>query len=139
MLVPLSLTPAATFPYPSLKHCCNSKTEAVQDSPQSTETMDIRNPSPAVTEGLLCVVASNPSLLSNLILAVREGRSLLVEDIGTNIDPVLDPVLCHRTFLKVGPSRSFRTRQRQLVPRATTRQPLVLVLCHCVTSVYDEL
>lgn len=43
----------------------------------------------------------SPSLLSNLQVAVREGRSLLVEDIGTSIDPVLDPVLCHRTFMKV--------------------------------------
>lgn len=40
-------------------------------------------------------------LLDNLLVAVRDGGSLLVEDTGTSIDPVLDPVLCHKTFIKV--------------------------------------
>lgn len=86
---------------------CHFETEAAQDSPQPIETTGIRTASPSVAEGLLCVVAGSPSLLSNLVLAVRGGRSLLVEDTGTTIDPVLDPVLCFRTFLKVGTSRSF--------------------------------
>lgn len=67
----------------------------------STETSAVGNASPEVDEGLLCANAGSPSLLSSLLLAVREGKSLLVEDIETSIDPVLDPVLCHRTFLKV--------------------------------------
>lgn len=109
--------------YPPLKHCCNFEAEAAQDSSlQSTETTGIRNATPAVAEGLLCAVAGSPSLLSNLILAVREGRSLLVEDIGTNIDPVLDPVLCHRTFFKVGASRSF-SHQAEAVSTACHYTP----------------
>ncbi|CAM9781524.1 unnamed protein product [Ectocarpus sp. 12 AP-2014] len=75
---------------------------AAQENISSTETTAVRNASPKVDEGLLCANASSPSLLSSLLLAVREGKSLLVEDIETSIDPVLDPVLCHRTFLKGG-------------------------------------
>lgn len=76
-------------------------TEAARESLPSDEISDTRNGSPAAVDGLLCVNSGSPSLLSNLQVAVREGRSLLVEDIGTSIDPVLDPVLCHRTFMKV--------------------------------------
>lgn len=46
--------------------------------------------------------ASSPLLMSTIQLAMKEGRCLLIEDIGTNIDPVLDPVLCKKTFVKVG-------------------------------------
>lgn len=40
--------------------------------------------------------------MSTIQLAMKEGRCLLIEDIGTNIDPVLDPVLRKKTFVKVG-------------------------------------
>lgn len=40
--------------------------------------------------------------MSTIQLAMKEGRCLLIEDIGTNIDPVLDPVLRTKTFVKVG-------------------------------------
>ena len=33
---------------------------------------------------------------------MKEGRCLLIEDIGSSIDPVLDPVLRKKTFVKVG-------------------------------------
>lgn len=59
----------------------------------------------AASEGLLCVNAGGSLLLSTLHLAMREGRCLLIEDVGTTIDPVLDPVLRHTTISKVsGPS-----------------------------------
>lgn len=107
MITLMPLTTAPTLFHPHLKRCCDFETEAAHEIPQSTESTGVRNSSPAMPEGLICAVASSPSLLSNLVLAVREGRSLLVEDVGTNIDPVLDPVLCLRTFLKVGVSWSF--------------------------------
>ncbi|CAM9286047.1 unnamed protein product [Ectocarpus sp. 6 AP-2014] len=75
---------------------------AARENISLTETAAVRNASPEVDERLLCANAGSPSLLSSLLLAVREGKSLLVEDIETSIDPVLDPVLCHRTFLKGG-------------------------------------
>ena len=79
-------------------HVFDFATEAAQSSLPSAETTDTRN---TAGGGLLCVNTGNPSLLSNLQMAVREGRSLLAEDVGTSIDPVLDPVLCHRTYMKV--------------------------------------
>eukprot|EP00903_Cladosiphon_okamuranus_P017642 g16249.t1 len=73
--------------------------EAAKNSLPAAETTDTGY---AAGEGLLCVNTGSPSLLSNLQVAVGEGRSLLVEDIETSIDPVLDPVICHRTFMKGG-------------------------------------
>lgn len=84
--------------------------EAAQESIPSTEKhisagaviTPISSASPARAGGLLCVNASSPLLMSTIQLAMKEGRCLLIEDIGTNIDPVLDPVLRTKTFVKVG-------------------------------------
>lgn len=95
-------------------------TEAAQYGSPAAEAADTMS---TAGDGLLSVNAGSPSLWGNLQVAVREGRSLLVEDIGTSIDPVLDPVLCHRTFMKVWlPRRCLLTKERN---RSTTchRQP----------------
>lgn len=85
--------------------------EAAQESAPSTEKgpstgTAVITPnctaSSAAAGGLLCVNASSPSLLSTIGLAMKEGRCLLIEDIGSSIDPVLDPVLRKKTFVKVG-------------------------------------
>lgn len=53
------------------------------------------------SEGFCCVNIGNPSLLSILQSSITEGKRLLIEDVDSTIDPVLDPILCHRTYTKV--------------------------------------
>lgn len=77
------------------------KPEAAQDGLRLSETVGDRKTSLIRAKGLVCVNARSPSLLSDLLSAVTEGRTLLVEDVGANIDPVMNPVLYHRTFMKV--------------------------------------
>ncbi len=112
----LPSAPTLLFCAPQIR-VCYFKAETAQNSlpptevSEASEATDTRSILPSATEGLLCVNAGSPSLLSNLLVAVRDGRSLLVEDVGTSIDPVLDPVLCHKTFMKVHASRSLLSRQ----------------------------
>lgn len=61
------------------------------------------NGSSGVRSGSLrCVDAGNSLLLPTLQLAIQEGGCLLIEDIESSVDPILDPVLCHGTYTKVG-------------------------------------
>lgn len=78
--------------------------------------------------GLLCVSAGSPSVLPKLQLAMREGRCLLIEEVGTSVDPALDPVLCHNIFLKVGISSA--TSQSTNIFQSP-HKCLVYVVCFC--------
>lgn len=102
------------IPLPVLCTCstlATTRPESVRNTKNKTEEHPVassimtenNNASPEVPpEGLICVNAGSASFMSTLRVAMKDGRSLLIEDVGTSIDPVLDPVLCHRTFSKVG-------------------------------------
>lgn len=99
-----------------LKHCLTALPEAVRgelkrvppsatDAPHGTinrSEIFNRQSSRTISEGFRCVNAGSSSLVSTLELAVQEGNRLLIEDVDSVIDPVLDPVLCHSTYTKVG-------------------------------------
>lgn len=80
----------------------NTQTAPEKHLAASSAVAENNNAGPEVPpDGLICVNAGSVSLMSTLQVAIKDGRSLLIEDIGTSVDPVLDPVLCHRTFSKV--------------------------------------
>ncbi|CAM9656208.1 unnamed protein product [Ascophyllum nodosum] len=72
------------------------------EDPSLTVTESSNISSPTMAGGLLCTNAGSPAILSILQSAIGEGRCLLIEDVGTTLDPVLEPVLCLRTFSKGG-------------------------------------
>lgn len=86
--------------------CAETAQESILSVEKNLSTSAVITPnsstSSAAAGSLLCVNASSPLLMSTIQLAMKEGRCLLIEDIGTNIDPVLDPVLRQETFMKVG-------------------------------------
>ena len=57
-----------------------------------------------VMEGanLKCLKQSDPKLLRSLEAAVRLGQSVLLEDVGEQLDPILEPLLLKQTFRQGG-------------------------------------
>lgn len=78
-------------------------TESKQDRPNVWSLTENGNASSSpFAQRLLCTNAGNLNVLSTLRAALEGGKCLLVEDVGTAMDPALEPILCLRTFNKVG-------------------------------------
>uniref|UniRef100_A0A7S2W474 Dynein heavy chain n=1 Tax=Mucochytrium quahogii TaxID=96639 RepID=A0A7S2W474_9STRA len=52
--------------------------------------------------GIECVKMTDPSMLRSLEAAVRNGKPLLLQDLGEHIDPALEPILQKAVFRQKG-------------------------------------
>lgn len=91
------------LPHPLYLFTSVTHTESKQDRSEVWSLAENGNASTSIfAQGLLCINAGNPAVMSTLRAAVEEGKCLLVEDVGTAMDPALEPILCLRTFNEVG-------------------------------------
>jgi len=70
--------------------------------PQTQANKFIKNLGRDHPEGLDVLKTSDPNLLRTIELAIRFGKWVLLENVGTELDPALEPILNQQTFKQGG-------------------------------------
>ena len=70
--------------------------------PQTQANKFIKNLGKDHPEGLDVLKASDPNLLKMLELGVQFGKWILVENVGTELDPALDPIITRQVYKQGG-------------------------------------
>ena len=74
--------------------------------PQTQANKYIKNLGKDLPEGMDIIKASSAQLLRNVEQGIQFGKWILVENVGTSLDPALEPVLLQQV-IKVGGSKSI--------------------------------
>jgi len=70
--------------------------------PQTQANKFIKNMGREHNEGIDVVKASAPNILRQIEQAIQFGKFIIVENVGTNIDPSLEPILLQQVFKSGG-------------------------------------
>jgi dynein heavy chain len=81
--------------------------------PQTQANKFIKNLGKEHEEGIEILKLSDPNLLRTIEISIQHGKWVMVENIGTELDPALEPILLQQTF-KAGGTLSITIGDRTI-------------------------